>query len=1767
LKPTPLHILFSLFLAFSAATTFAADIFNELKVAIERDDTSELQRILKTGADLRDFDLNRLAYQKNFIRALSAPIHLAVVEGNINVVEQLMLGGANANLPDGSGNTPLHLASKAGQPEVVKFLLTQGVKINKLNIAGESALQLARNNSKRVIESLLLAAGALDSDKGSFTESSLLVSREVDYQNQSDKFSFFAINNDGSRLVTVETSNRISLFNPSAGLYIRSVDLTEAPLQLILSGNQLILGYADHLEIRVIETLEVLQRYETKAAAKLIVKIASNPHLVYSDKNDVFSIDTNTGEQSRIYSSWSLKNLNLSDNGDTLFIADSFVVTTFETKNFKQIGQFSETYIGSQLVMDNQLVVLDASSISTPDSSPEKGVKYIVLNELAEVVDEFWVPRTFQQRNVSLSRFVQKDQLLIESHSQIALSDLKGQSFVFSFGGFKFDAFGFHSKAGFILFNEFEIRVVTTTGVISHRLIPGSQYRALAVQNSTHALTFTADLSAIEVEQPNGKIRVLQNDTDVTALHSSGNLLAAGFKDGSFSVWSLPRLKLIKSTPYLSGKVSSILLDPPQRRVYLGGLGRVAGVSIDTDWSQMLRGHNNFVSSMALSSDGQLLMTSGDDESLRFWDIEKARLLQNFKFQSGWLASIAIDDQQGVTGFGPGIRSFRMNATDLYEEMVNPKPRVTVQKANTGQVAKIVLDPTFRLMANNDGTSINVRDIKSGMLQTTIFPASGSVNDFTFTRDGNSLVLVSGNHLEFWDPASGVLQKQLDHSFMGSAFHEVNAFPDVNLLLASNVHGWHDPTFIHANSGERQGSFDYERLLNITSESTQDITISPSGKFIAVFGKENIHLFKKDQGTFSFTPIDSILRKNPGVTNQYWRTYVGFSHDERYMNFVSFGSPNHTIVYDIENQRTIFDEPGKLSTFLADHKLLYMESNTALSVIDLKTLDRKIISKGDHDQLISALSYNQQENTFISADIWGNTITWDARSYRQLRSLNRFDNDVFTVELSPDGRFLAYNNQQGIHLLDLRLMDQQTLDGTNYPYFGAFSPDSKRFYFRDGQDYHAMDLLTMKPQHILSTVWDAETTKGTTISEDNNFLIFGMEDQNHVYNIQTGKKETTVEKNGLTGENSTLSALSFDPATHSVMGHTVTPSQPGFATLQLSHYNYQTGEMTYLREPVEYDMSDEIKQYISRKDINVTALSNSHRYYAYSEDLYLKVIDLEKNQLLFNSRRSDLEHLVFDDAEEFLILADENGFLEKLSLKDRGIVSHYKAIDAKISSLRTSGNHLVILGNNEVISLYDLATDELIVSIAPRGADDFMIMNAEGYYYATKNAAQLGVAFRKGYQIYPFEQFDLQFNRPDKTFQKLVDRGITDPQLLEAYTQAYLTRVQQMGAMPTNNLAAPSLSINKSLIPINTDKTELDIDYQTIGKGIESLHAWVNNVPILGRAGKRIRKSEGRLAVKLSSGRNKVQLAVRNQAGVDSLRETFEIFTTTTAQPTTHLVLLGASEYEQSSRNLDFAVKDVGDVKALLTDEHTVVHMLTNQEVTRKNVIDLKQLLLNTTVDDRVIVFYAGHGMLTDNFDYYLGTYDVDFASPAKSGLSYKTLEFLFDGIPARDRLMLIDACHSGEADKTSVEMVANLDTSGALSVNNLARARGLDFDDDELPTPRLGLQSSFNLSKQLFSDIRKDTGVTVISASGSAEFAWEDGELNNGVFTYSLLKGLGDGLADLDHDGQIKISELQSYVRTTVIELTNGLQQPTFRTENIDNDWTVYLIEDDASE
>jgi len=164
-------------------------------------------------------------------------------------------------------------------------------------------------------------------------------------------------------------------------------------------------------------------------------------------------------------------------------------------------------------------------------------------------------------------------------------------------------------------------------------------------------------------------------------------------------------------------------------------------------------------------------------------------------------------------------------------------------------------------------------------------------------------------------------------------------------------------------------------------------------------------------------------------------------------------------------------------------------------------------------------------------------------------------------------------------------------------------------------------------------------------------------------------------------------------------------------------------------------------------------------------------------------------------------------------------------------------------------------------------------------------------------------------------------------------------------------------------------------------------------------------------------------------------------------------------------------------------------------------------------------------------------------------------LEWLLDSIPARKKLLLIDACHSGEVDRSEELAVAE---SGKEAMGNSVVAikpKGITIRKKKA----VGLDNSFALMQELFTDLGNANGAAVISAAGGLEFALETPEYQNGVFTYALITGLKEKKADHDADGKITIQEIKTWLSNEVFRLTKGRQKPTSRSETIDNNWVIW--------
>jgi len=163
----------------------------------------------------------------------------------------------------------------------------------------------------------------------------------------------------------------------------------------------------------------------------------------------------------------------------------------------------------------------------------------------------------------------------------------------------------------------------------------------------------------------------------------------------------------------------------------------------------------------------------------------------------------------------------------------------------------------------------------------------------------------------------------------------------------------------------------------------------------------------------------------------------------------------------------------------------------------------------------------------------------------------------------------------------------------------------------------------------------------------------------------------------------------------------------------------------------------------------------------------------------------------------------------------------------------------------------------------------------------------------------------------------------------------------------------------------------------------------------------------------------------------------------------------------------------------------------------------------------------------------------------------YNEIEKLLDGIASLKKILFMDTCHSGEVDKDDI---AINEEENQEEGEILFRAAGVGVKRKNAA----GLGVTAELVKELFSDVRRGTGATVISSAGGMEFAMEGSDWNNGLFTYCMLDALKNNNADTNKDGKTMLSELQLYLQTRVSKISKGKQVPTSRIENLSLDFQI---------
>jgi len=224
-------------------------------------------------------------------------------------------------------------------------------------------------------------------------------------------------------------------------------------------------------------------------------------------------------------------------------------------------------------------------------------------------------------------------------------------------------------------------------------------------------------------------------------------------------------------------------------------------------------------------------------------------------------------------------------------------------------------------------------------------------------------------------------------------------------------------------------------------------------------------------------------------------------------------------------------------------------------------------------------------------------------------------------------------------------------------------------------------------------------------------------------------------------------------------------------------------------------------------------------------------------------------------------------------------------------------------------------------------------------------------------------------------------------------------------------------------------------------------------------------------------------------------------------------VIIGINLYTKAPR-LNYAVNDANSVLAQVQKlgfQSDKILLLLDREATKQRIEQiLYGTLRRTTPEDRVFVFFAGHGVTSPlprgGEEGYLLPVDGDPDDLQLTAISMEELSRMARRIPAKHILFAVDACYSGFA---------------------------ITRDANPARVDAIYLEA-----------VTEEPAVQIITAGRKGEPVME--EEGHGLFTRRLIQGVS-GLADTDQNGVITGQELATWLESRVVRDSQNRQHPQY--------------------
>lgn len=1023
-----------------------------------------------------------------------------------------------------------------------------------------------------------------------------------------------------------------------------------------------------------------------------------------------------------------------------------------------------------------------------------------------------------------------------------------------------------------------------------------------------------------------------------------------------------------------------------------------------------------------------------------------------------------------------------------------------IQRGHRAAVRTVAYSPDGNFLATGSrDNSIKLWQVSTGREIRTFLGHLNPVNVVVFDPSGQWLASGSSdNSVIIWDVATGNIRLKISgHSRRVSSLD----FNSDGTLLASG--GWDSKVYVwNTASGEKVGEYKGNPATGIgvgvqvlfTKNSQQLITGNDDGKIIIYdlqsgVAKDTLRNISPSScgGCPSFIQLGekgsellSASRRGP-VT--LWNMQTGKKleeYSEEGEEYNAVGMEGKTMFASDEDTVKIWNTTGRLI-----NNILLTETEINAAAL---SPDGKRLATATNDRITRIWNAEtgklvKELKGFLNESL-DNGLGLDPESYWQY-NISRYVENRQSIKVSPDEKFVVKAIGPKVQLWDLqkgRVIRSFEGHERGVVCF-EFSPDGKHLFTGSGDH-------TIKMWEV-STGSELKTFKGhrelifeLALSQNGKHLISGSWDATaRLWDIESGQEVKVYRMD----QNSPY-ALSF---------------------VQNDLY-LLAGTLGKELKLIEIDTGQPAKTFIGHTEIVSDLQVRDGKILTSSWDGKAKLWDLASGLSIqkFVGHDGQIYASSFDRRGKYVATAGSDRVARLWDMNSGEVKRTFEGHTDAITAVEFihDDKHLITHSLDGTTRIWDTATGKEIISHILLNDKNWLVTNTNGYFDATEKAKQ-NIFFVRGLKSYSLDQFFEDFYQP----------GILGQSLLEGkqINQNIDIKSKLKDSPP------PRVEIISPASGEHYTKQGIDVVVKITdeGGGLDEVKLLHNGKRLLGHDRMaRTKPKPGKSVfhhypVQLVPGKNVLSVSAFSEARIESEQAQRELFADGIHEDITlHVMAIGINKYKNPSLDLNYALEDAEAFLKLVKTKgknlfhKTKVYSLFDEEATKTNILSmLDQIAANAKPQDVFFFYYAGHGSMVEGNFYFIPTENIrlyDFDLLSNGAVNAATLQQKFAQISALKQLVVLDACQSGG----STELLAVRGASEEKAMAQLSRS----------------------------------SGVHVLAASGSEQFATEFAELGHGLFTYVLLEALSGKADGAPKDGKVTIYELKAYVDSQVPEYSS---------------------------